>query len=528
MNNQQFRRLVLDTPARTQNDNKSPSKTESPFPASLGSRMRSNIPMTPRTVRGSTNIDFARQLAERKSESQLPNKFRSSAAPKGTKLAAGYRDRTQDRVDSDSDEKAQRIKALEESMKLGQIDRGTFERLVENITGGDIEATHLVKGLDRKLLERVRRGEDVLGEASKKEETQKDIDEEFEKLEEKTVAPVVKEKVQKKGEIAPPPVSGVKRTRDTILAELKASRKAAAEAAAAEKAIKYPELGPGFRKVGRKRETTKLEKDEKGREILIIVDHDGNVKRKVRKMKQDDDAGLAALDKAAKPLDWGVKVPDLPQAEQHPSTGDEDDDDIFEGVGTDYNPLAELGEAETSPVSENEDVEDNLFNITERSIESVKPDDTLPQNPSQTMAPRRSYFDKPPLLSTAPPSNPLADPNIIAALKKVQKLDPTSSVFATSQDEDRLNRRAAMLSTSDRDLEDMDLGFGSSRFDDTEEMEGGERIKLSEWDDTGKGNEDRHGGSKQRKRGPKKRRGDKNSAADVLKVMQKNKASNAK
>lgn len=479
-------------------------------------------------MRGSTNIDFARQLAERKSESQPPKKFRSSVAPKGTKLAAGYQDRTRNRADNEGDEKAQRIKALEESMKLGQIDRETFERLVENITGGDIEATHLVKGLDRKLLERVRRGEDVLSETSKKEEVQEDLDEEFEKLVEKTVAPVVREKAQKKGEMAPPPpISGIKRSRNTILAELKASRKAAAEAIAAEKAIKYPELGPGFRKVGEKRETTKLEKDDKGRDILIITDEDGNAKRKVRKMKQDESAGPTGLDKTAKPLDWGVKVPDLPQAKQHSLIEDEEDDDIFEGVGTDYNPLAELGEAEFSTASEDEDDEVKPFSTAEQSIKPTNPNEALSQKLSRDVIPRRNYFDKSPSLSTIIPSNPLVDPNIIAALKRVQKLDSTSSVFTTG-DEDRLQKRATMLSASDRDFEDMDLGFGSSRFGDAEEMESGEQIKLSEWNGTGTGKEDRHGGSEKRKRGPKKRKGDKNSAADVLKVMEKNKESEAR
>ena len=55
-------------------------------------------------------------------------------------------------------------------MKKGEINRETFENLVQEITGGDVGTTHLVKGLDRKLLERVRRGEDVLGGQDKKEE----------------------------------------------------------------------------------------------------------------------------------------------------------------------------------------------------------------------------------------------------------------------------------------------------------------------------------------------------------------------
>ena len=79
-----------------------------------------------------------------------------------------------------------------------------------------------------------------------------------------------------------------------------------------------------------------------------------------------------------------------------------------------------------------------------------------------------------------------------------------------------------MLEAHDRDADDMDLGFGSSRFGDEEDGEG-KKVKLSVW---GKetGDEGRSGeGKVPRKRGPKKRKGDANSAADVLKVMERRK-----
>jgi hypothetical protein len=101
--------------------------------------------MTPRNVRrgGGGGVDFARQLAEqrRESEQQPPTKrFKSSAAPKGTKLASGYQDRTalrrQQNEDGEEDSNgerkegiAQRLKALEDMVKLGQIDQATFDKL---------------------------------------------------------------------------------------------------------------------------------------------------------------------------------------------------------------------------------------------------------------------------------------------------------------------------------------------------------------------------------------------------------------
>jgi hypothetical protein len=188
-----------------------------------------------------------------------PQKKTRASAPKGTKLAAGYTDRTKERVDDEDNEIAKRIKNLEESMKLGQIDRDMFEKLVLEITGGDVGTTHLVKGLDRKLLERVRRGEDVLAgdkeakteeEEEGQEEVGSDVEDAFDELAEADVGPVTREKVEKKGEkmmAPPPPVAGAKRTRADILAELKRQREEAAKAAEAEHERKFPTLGPGFR-----------------------------------------------------------------------------------------------------------------------------------------------------------------------------------------------------------------------------------------------------------------------------------------
>ena len=77
-------------------------------------------------------------------------------------MGSGYQDRTQLRTSGEEDDKAIRVKALEEMVKLGQMDQSTFQKLRDEIVGGDVKDVHLVKGLDYKLLERVRKGEDVL------------------------------------------------------------------------------------------------------------------------------------------------------------------------------------------------------------------------------------------------------------------------------------------------------------------------------------------------------------------------------
>jgi hypothetical protein len=567
MNNEQFRNLLAKKTPDSQNATASASKSMAP-PAMLGSRKTSSIPMTPRSVMGRGGVDFARQLAERNAGPQKAKKFRS-AAPKGSRLAAGFTDRTQERVDEEADDKARRIKALEEAMKLQQIDEETFTRLRDEITGGDISSTHLVKGLDFRLLARVKAGENVLEEAPKpvEEDTEPvaDLDDEFELLEKKEVAPVAKEETVKKGMMAPPPpVAGQKRSRDQILAELKASRKAAAEA----KKAAMPKLGDKFKKIGQATETSRIERDEKGREVLITVDADGNIKRKVRKVKHDEQvegpAPLLELDPTAKPL--GMEVPDVPPPP--PPEEEEEDEDIFDGVGHDFNPLAGFDEDASSsddepagkPVPEplspmrGQETRDERLRSRSRSrsnsasgsrsssagsgVGEPNPEVSLSTaTPTVSSAPRNYFNDDPSTLSVLGNiTNPLKDPAFLASLAASRKLDPVKmsedSAPKSAEEEARLKRRAAMISNQDRDLEDMDMGFGSSRFDDAEEMANeGAKVKLSQWKGLGKGEEDdddedggkKGKGDKKRKRAPKKRKGDKDSAADVLSIMKSNK-----
>ncbi|KAH0372372.1 hypothetical protein KCU65_g1207, partial [Aureobasidium melanogenum] len=552
MNNDQFRKL-LNTPARQ--DGASSNPRPSAVPSSLGSKRSSFMPMTPRSVRGVTGNDFARQVAERSAANQTTKKFKGGAAPKGSRLGSGFTDRTQNRYDDETDERAARIKALEEQVKLGQLDHATFEALRDQITGGDVGATHLVKGLDRKLLERVRKGEDVLGGSGPAKE--EDLEDEFGKFEEKEVARVEREKVVKKGEMAPPPpVAGAKRSRDQILAELKAQRKAQADARLAAR----PELGDKFRDVGSSRASSRIEVDAKGREVLITTDEHGNIKKKVRKVQAPSEEP-AQQAQPHKFLDEGVTAPD-PKPIEKPvePPKDDSDDDIFDGVGDDYDPLGGLDDDDSSDDEDGEVPERTLKPTTASAPPASKspsleaeatsnPEPTEaptsmppPPPPTQPTAPR-NYFQSTTTTTSettepqAPPQNPFNDASFLAAIKKAGALSNISlSLNASSTDpsapesaeakELRLQKRAQMLAASDRDLEDMDLGFGSSRFGDEEEGEEGQRIKLSTWkggvgdDDDEEGYE---GGGKEKKKRGRKRKGDKNSAQDVLGVMERRK-----
>jgi len=476
-----------------------------------------------RSITTAGGIDFARQLAERNQANQPQKKFRSTATPKGAKLAAGYVDRTQQRVDEEEDDKASRVKALEEMMKLQQIDEATFIKLRDQIVGGDLESTHLVKGLDYKLLERVKRGEDILSGKVDGENAdvpgEEDLDDEFEKLEDKDVVAITKEKAAKKGEMAPPSlVPGKKRNRDQILAELKAARQAAKGAA-------QPSLGAKFKKVGAPKSTSRIETDSRGREVLITVDEDGNEKRKVRKVQVDPELeknhGLLMPDKDAKPL--GMEVPDILKAPKV----EEEDIDIFDDAGDDYDPLAGLGD--------DDDDSDEDGEVTEAPKQAkgkeLQKEDEKPapgsMAPPPIPTPARNYFgDKPESTTESTKPKAFTDPTILAALKKASTLNPLSKAAEHEEEAAKEARRKKMLAQDDRDAEDMDMGFGSSRFADEEDFEE-KKIKFSEWggkDDDEDENGGKGGGKGKRKRGPKKRKGDGNNAADVMRVLESRKA----
>lgn len=344
-------------------------------------------------------------------------------------------------------------------MKLGQLEQATFEALRDQITGGDIAATHLVKGLDRKLLERVRRGEDVTG--AKEEVAEDVVDEELERLEEREVEQVAREKTEKKrGEMAPPKsVAGAKRTRDQILAELKAQRKAAAEARLAAR----PELGSQFRAISVKQNSgPRIERDDKGREVMITVDEHGNVKKKVRKVQVVEEPvkdASVAIEKTFKFLDEGITLPVLKEQKTEVIKEDsEEEEDIFADAGTEYNPL---GDEEEDDSSDDEDGEVPSSKSAVTAIkdfeaqpprasespsvspveESPSPKENMPPPPLPASASNkpatikpRNYF-KSSLSETAaeapPHQNPFNDDAFLAAIKKASALSNVSFSLST-------------------------------------------------------------------------------------------------
>lgn len=531
MNNTQFRNLLLvESVSKTPHSKDGITNSrDAPATPLLGSRARSSIPMTPRSLAGhSSSNEFARQVAEHKRTTlgQGPTsnkKFKSSAAPKGTKYAAGYQDRAallrqqkgesaNGKGDQGHDDKEDRIKALEDMVKLQQIDLATFQKLRDEIgVGGDLESTHLVKGLDWRLLEKVKRGEDVTtteqGTAADEESTKQDIDEVLEGVLEKEVQAPRRERTAKKGEMAPPSftMSEDKMSRDEILKRLKASRAAVAKEMS-DAMPKVPFLGSKFHKFGSGNDSEKKKFVEtvKGRkrEVLIITNPDGTTKRKARWINEEDSKTQAHLETAVGAA-LGMEIPAEFAAKQKAmlekqKLEEEEDDDIFAGVGTNYDPLGSISDDSDDELRADSNAERMTHPATalgEKETKTVE----IQSNP-------RNYFSTVAIdeATTNAETGPMADPNILAALKRAATIrkahedagyaDDDPSTGATSHGKDFLDR---LRKREREDAGDLDMGFGESRFGDEEDEDG------PIW------NAEEDGKKTERRRKPKKRKGNK-------------------
>jgi len=471
-------------------------------------------------------------VAERNQGEQQKKKFKSYN-PRGSKLAAGYVDRAQTRQDEDEDDRAARLKALEEAYKNEEIDQATYEKQRFQIAGGDLSSTHLVKGLDFKLLERVRKGEDVYIEkkappeeaprehaSEESDHEQADVEDELDRLEKSEVHAVEKERVRKKGQLAMTSlVPGKKRTRDQILAEMKAAREAA-------KAKAESALGGRFKKIGGTQVAgSRIERDSRGREVLIIVDEDGHEKRKVRKLAGDDTKGAESFrpDQNAEVL--GMEVPEFyrKKQEQEAERAAAKEVNIFDDAGSDYDPLAGMDSDSDDSESESEtEHKDSAKDQSKARSPAREESKTMPPPPPPVAAPpvARNYFKdaKSGLISEEASENTAStDPGLLAALKKAKALKAAEKTEEEDQEAERQERLKKLLQRSERDAEDMDLGFGMSRGRDEDAEEGG--AKVSTWGDE-EGEEGR-GGKSKRKRGPKKKKGDGNNADDVMRVLER-------
>ena len=503
MDNSKFRDL-LQHDQRTSSPGGAVTRQDFKKPA-LGSRARASISMTPRSIGGqNASKIFTRRAADhREGHGDQPAvKKLKSSAPKGTKFASGYQDRTQARQAAEDgvhsgDDKEKRLKALEEMYKLQQIDEPTFEGLKGEIgVGGDLGSTHLVKGLDWKLLERIRQGDDINStpQPQKKpgEPPNVDVEDELDHVLEKDVEAVsrTQRKAQDETTAEEQPI-----TRNEILRRLKESRSGTLDTVTPS----TPVLGDRFKKVksspSNKKKYVEVVNGRR-REVLVITNKDGTTKRKTRWLDKDGDV---RKDAQSPPLGMEVPVDFLAkqQALLEEQARENEDDDIFQGV-TDYNPLAGIN-------SGSEDEGDNEPETGARVEMSVASPSLKPRNYFAASNGAEEPKDR---------INPIMkDPTLISALKRAAALGRSEGSADDDPNLERASKHQQLLARlkkhDQEDAADVDLGFGESRFGDEDEEDGAIR-------EDGEGTEKKSG----RKRGPKKRKGDKHNVSDVVAVMQ--------
>ncbi|CAK7268033.1 hypothetical protein SEPCBS57363_002898 [Sporothrix epigloea] len=544
MNNEQFRKLAFGSGASVPAS--SSNGPLSSTPRALGSRQKASIPMTPR-YGDVGRVAFARQMAERygtNNEAAIETKKVRTTKPRGTQFTAGY------------------------------VDRAKLRAETEKIDGEPNAVSTASKGLDFQQLERARRG-DVGGEdrpekedgTAEKEEVGAGVDDEFERIETADIQAIEHVKSKKRGQYSTaPPAAGQKRSRDQILAEMKAAREAAKQAKI-EQSLSQPALGSRFKKIGTApRAGSRIEVDSRGREVLILVDEDGHKKRKVRKVKKSTPTEEKP-DGHGKVL--GMEVPEFyrKKLEAEAAAAAAKEVDIFDDVGSDYDPLAgmdsdssdgeadkEVDENKKKTIHDSSQSDGDVSDASSRSHSRIRPpiegtkgstkgdktqDRTQPARP-----PCRNYFGASTLLSeTTSLGGPLLqDPSVLGALRKAKQMREASEAEAQTQARSEEAAREArlqkLLQSSERDAEDLDMGFGSSRLEDTEDLDeaagNGKKVRLSTWKGgtggerqqiDGDDDDDDAGGSRgdkgKRKRGAKKRKGDGNNAEDVMRVLER-------
>lgn len=490
-------------------------------------------------------------------------RFKSSAAPKGTKLANGYVDRVAMRREEEEgkehrdmvgEDKMDRVNALEQMVESGQMEKDTFKGLKRRILGegGNSNGT---KGLDWEMLRRARRGENievendaglqVKGDANGREHTpETDMDKGFEdalgvEQGDTGLGAVKKKEVPKKrGVLAR---KHGRQTRDEILKQFKEKRENTHDS------VDDPgqRLGSKFRKVdvtGIASDSNKkkwIEFDEKSgrrREVLMTTDKEGNPKRKVRWLDKEPTmtdsnrkaSGLNATSNGKRTLEskvevLGMEVPaELAERQRklfaNQSSQEEDDEDIFAGVGAAYNPLDDANEDSPDNVTSDED---QYQTQNGGNVNSAK----NPSEPSKTTLKPRDYFST----TSDHESKTLQsdvlthDPTLMAAIKRaatIGKAEDQREQDVVSTDADAARRKQFLEKIKKRDqedAEDLDMGFGESRFEDDDDeglvIEDGENDKE---------------GEKTRKRGPKKKRGNKENMSDVMSVIASRTANRSK
>ena len=467
--------------------------------------------MTPRNLHGQKYArDPFGKAGERQSDSnqEPPRKKPKTSVPKGSALASGYTDRAASRRDTevpdvDVDDERKRLAALRDMLDTDQIDRATFNKLSYQIQGKDGKADSSTKGLDWTLLKRARRGssgEEVEPTADVEAELDAALDHEP-NLEQA----IASERRDPDSSVVKDDATNAVLSRDDILRRWKQNRSGDSTQT---QQPEVEELGDRFKKVINPKEKKRFVEivDGRRREVLLTTGKDGKPKRKVRwldkESKVDDSNPPPKQAQSKQPQPLGMNVPAELLAKQEALRAqqvaeEEEDDDIFADVGSTYDPLADI--ASSGDEGSND----------EREAPEA------PETLEKTVAgKRRNYFaaGSDEAAEEETDRSGATDPAIMAALKRAALLRVDEKSKETNEHAENANthsvddqRQKVLLEKLRQreadDSRDLDMGFGESRFGDDEE---------EVW------TEDKKSG---RKRGPKKRKGDKDNVSDVMGVL---------
>ncbi len=339
-----------------------------------------------------------------------------------------------------------------------------------------------------------------------------DVDEELENVLEKEVKAIEREGRVKTGQMAAPSsltMPADKMSRDEILKRLKASRAVAAEEAKQANSAEAS-LGSKFRKLGgnNQLEKKKLVETVNGRrrEVLVVTNLDGTTKRKVRWIDKEGSEPKAQAASGVRDA-LGMQIPAEIAAKQKAMfekqrIEQEEDDDIFAGAGANYDPLGGIDD-------------DSDDANSETTGEAAAMQGETDAKPVQSADKPRSYFS---LTTTEDKTHtqtaPVADAAMVAALKRAAAISRGQEIAGEGDPEvDTTPRGKDFLEKLRKremeDAADLDLGFGGSRFGDEDE-------EAPIWNGEG-------GQKSERKRGPKKRKANKDEVRDVMAVLERSK-----
>lgn len=279
------------------------------------------------------------------------------ARPTKSLLAEGYTDRAKTRLlqtntttTSAENDKEQAILDLKDQLSRKVISHKAYLEATQAFGTGDVESSGMVRGLDKKLLQRVRDGEDVFAKPVDQDEAEEALDQAL--LNSSSSSRSVK---------------AATTSRDTVLAAFQNKFKPVVKT--------NPDGG-----------TTTETIEEGGKKVKIIRDSSGQIVKKLVK-KSKCVAPSPIVEQPPRELVSSVRET------QTEAIMEQDELDIFEDAGTDYDPLSALESSHLSKSTAEPSGARNYFGSSVHS-EAVDPDPLVPTSAEEFLRQNRDALTK--------------------------------------------------------------------------------------------------------------------------------------